>query len=54
LKIACPEEVAYYLGLIDGQRLRDLATKLAKSTYGRYLHTLLDEQAQRAARAATS
>ncbi len=54
LKIACPEEVAYYLGLIDGQQLRDLATKLAKSTYGRYLHTLLDEQAQRAARATTT
>jgi len=54
LKIACPEEVAHYLGLIDDQQLRDLATKLAKSTYGRYLLNLLDEQAQRAARAATT
>jgi glucose-1-phosphate thymidylyltransferase len=54
LKIACPEEVAYYLELIDEKQLRDLATRLAKSTYGRYLHTLLDEQAQRAARAATA
>jgi glucose-1-phosphate thymidylyltransferase len=54
LKIACPEEVAYYLGLIDAQQLRALATKLAKSTYGRYLLSLLDEQAQRAARAATT
>jgi len=54
LKIACPEEVAYYLELIDEKQLRDLATRLAKSTYGRYLHTLLDEQAQRAARATTS
>ena len=54
LKIACPEEVAYYLGLIDGQQLRELATKLARSTYGRYLLSLLDEQAQRAARAATA
>jgi glucose-1-phosphate thymidylyltransferase len=54
LKIACPEEVAYHLGLIDAGQLRDLATKLARSTYGRYLHTLLDEQAQRAARAATT
>jgi glucose-1-phosphate thymidylyltransferase len=54
LKIACPEEVAYYLGLIDAQQLRELATRLARSTYGRYLHDLLDEQAQRAARAATA
>ncbi len=51
LKIACPEEVAYYLGLIDAQQLRELATKLARSSYGRYLLNLLDEQAQRAARA---
>jgi glucose-1-phosphate thymidylyltransferase len=54
LKIACPEEVAYYLGLIDDAQLRDLATKLARSTYGKYLLNLLDEQAQRAARAAAA
>jgi len=54
LKIACPEEVAYYLGLIDDAALRALATKLAKSTYGKYLLTLLDEQAQRATRATTA
>jgi glucose-1-phosphate thymidylyltransferase len=52
LKIACPEEVAYHLGLIDAQQLRELATKLARSTYGQYLLNLLDEQAQRAARSA--
>jgi glucose-1-phosphate thymidylyltransferase len=51
LKIACPEEVAYYLRLIDAEQLRALATKLAKSTYGRYLLNLLDEQEQRVARA---
>ena len=54
LKIACPEEVAYHLGLIDAQQLRALATKLARSTYGHYLLNLLDEQAQRAARAAAT
>jgi glucose-1-phosphate thymidylyltransferase len=54
LKIACPEEVAYYLELIDDAQLRELATKLAKSTYGKYLLSLLDEQAQRAARATTA
>jgi glucose-1-phosphate thymidylyltransferase len=54
LKIACPEEIAYYLRLIDDQQLRALATKLARSTYGHYLLNLLDEQAQRAARAAAT
>jgi glucose-1-phosphate thymidylyltransferase len=54
LKIACPEEVAHYLGLIDDGQLRDLATKLARSTYGKYLLNLLDEQAQRAARIAAA
>jgi len=54
LKIACPEEVAYYLGLIDDAQLRELATKLAKSTYGKYLLGLLEEQAQRVARAAAT
>jgi len=52
LKIACPEEVAYHLGLIDGQQLRQLAAKLAKSSYGRYLVGLIEEQEQRAARGA--
>jgi glucose-1-phosphate thymidylyltransferase len=54
LKIACPEEVAHYLGLIDDSQLRDLATHLARSTYGKYLLNLLDEQAQRTARAAAT
>jgi glucose-1-phosphate thymidylyltransferase len=52
LKIACPEEVAYHLGLIDTQQLRQLAAKLAKSSYGRYLIGLIEEQEQRAARGA--
>jgi len=51
LKIACPEEVAHYLGLIDDSQLRALATHLSRSTYGKYLLNLLDEQAQRATRA---
>ncbi len=54
LKIACPEEVAYYLGLIDAQQLRQLAARLAKSSYGRYLVGLLEEQEQRAARGAAT
>jgi glucose-1-phosphate thymidylyltransferase len=54
LKIACPEEVAHYLGLIDDAQLRDLATQLQRSTYGKYLLNLLEEQAQRASRATTA
>jgi glucose-1-phosphate thymidylyltransferase len=54
LKIACPEEIAHYVGLIDDAQLRELATRLAKSTYGKYLLGILDEQAQRTARATTA
>jgi glucose-1-phosphate thymidylyltransferase len=41
LKIACPEEIAYHLGLIDEGRLRKLGNELAKSSYGKYLLDLL-------------
>ena len=43
LKIACPEEIAYRLGYIDADQVRDLAAKIAKSTYGQYLLRLLEE-----------
>ncbi|CAN5374827.1 glucose-1-phosphate thymidylyltransferase RfbA [soil metagenome] len=36
-KIACPEEVAYQKGLIDGAQLEKLAAALGKSSYGAYL-----------------
>jgi glucose-1-phosphate thymidylyltransferase len=36
-KISCPEEIAYRMGYIDGQQLLDLATPMAKNSYGRYL-----------------
>ncbi len=41
LKIACPEEIAYRLGYIDGAQLEALAVKLGKSGYGGYLKELL-------------
>jgi glucose-1-phosphate thymidylyltransferase len=41
LKIACPEEIAYKLGLIDAEKLAKLATSLQKSGYGEYLLNLL-------------
>src|SRR5688500_14729808 len=43
LKIACPEEVAYYTGAIDAARVRELAAALKNSTYGRYLLSIVDE-----------
>lgn len=36
-KIACPEEVAYERGFIDGAQLERLASDLGKSAYGSYL-----------------
>ena len=42
LKIACPEEIAYRMGVIDAQRIRELASNLSNSTYGRYLTSLLE------------
>jgi glucose-1-phosphate thymidylyltransferase len=43
LKIGCPEEVAWRAGLIDDEHLAGRAAELAKSPYGAYLLTLLDE-----------
>jgi len=42
LKIACPEEVAYTLGLIDAEQVLRLAEPLRKSGYGEYLVRLVD------------
>ena len=43
-KIACPEEVAYRQGFISRADLADLATSLAKSSYGQYLHKIASEE----------
>jgi len=43
LKIACPEEIAFNLGLIDAAQLDRLAHALGKSDYGKYLRRLLDD-----------
>ncbi len=45
LKVACPEEIAYRMGYIDGEQLLRLAKPLAKSGYGAYLEGLLNERA---------
>ena len=44
LKIACPEEIAWRSGFIDGEQLARLAAPLQKSGYGKYLTHLLDEK----------
>lgn len=44
LKVNCPEEVAYRMGYINDQQLRDLAKPLRKSGYGEYLLGLLSQK----------
>jgi glucose-1-phosphate thymidylyltransferase len=39
-KIACPEEIAFSLGLIDRDQLAELGQRLGKSQYGLYLQKL--------------
>ena len=41
LKVNCPEEVAYRMGYINEQQLRDLAEPLRKSGYGEYLSRIV-------------
>lgn len=40
LKIACPEEIAFHQGWISAEALAQLANKLKKSGYGRYLESI--------------
>jgi glucose-1-phosphate thymidylyltransferase len=42
LKVACPEEIAYRMGYIDGGQLEALAQPMLKNPYGQYLKGLLD------------
>lgn len=44
LMIACPEEIAFHLGLIDGKQVLKLAEPLAKNWYGQYLIALINER----------
>jgi glucose-1-phosphate thymidylyltransferase len=43
-RIACPEEVAWRMGFINGDDLRRIAQPLAKSGYGEYLLGLLEHR----------
>jgi glucose-1-phosphate thymidylyltransferase len=44
LKVACPEEIAYRAGWIDGEALEKLAAPMAKNSYGQYLMQILRER----------
>jgi glucose-1-phosphate thymidylyltransferase len=43
LKIACPEEIAWRMGYIDGDQLARLAAPLQNSGYGKYLIQILED-----------
>ena len=47
VKISCVEEIAYRLGYIDKQQLRDLAGPMTKNDYGRYLMDIIKETESR-------
>ena len=44
LKVACPEEIAFRSGWIDGTQLETLAAPMMKNGYGQYLMKVLKEQ----------
>ncbi len=46
LKIACPEEVAYRQGFIDGEALAASVESIRHTAYGRYLERLLRDEAR--------
>jgi glucose-1-phosphate thymidylyltransferase len=43
LKVACPEEIAYRQGFIDGAQLEKLAASCGNGSYGTYLRIVLSE-----------
>jgi len=45
LKVCCPEEIAFRLGLISADQLKSLAEPMKKNGYGQYLFSVLKEHA---------
>lgn len=43
LKIACPEEIAYRMGLISAARLEEMAVRMKNNGYGQYLRRVLED-----------
>lgn len=50
LKVACLEEVAYRMGYIGTDQVRQTAMSMKNNEYGQYLLRLLDEEAEAGAR----
>ncbi|MEO6829169.1 MAG: sugar phosphate nucleotidyltransferase, partial [Acidobacteriaceae bacterium] len=46
LKVACPEEIAFHLGYITAEQMKEQAAKLGKSGYGEYLLQVIREAAE--------
>ena len=46
LKVACLEEVAWRMGYIGAERVRETALSMRNNEYGQYLLRLLDEEAE--------
>jgi glucose-1-phosphate thymidylyltransferase len=44
MMISCPEEIAYRMGYIDADRVRELAMTMRQNGYGSYLLRLIDQQ----------
>ena len=44
LKVACIEEIAYYMNYINETQVKNLAENLIKNSYGQYLLNMLREQ----------
>ncbi|HQP26060.1 MAG TPA: glucose-1-phosphate thymidylyltransferase, partial [Smithellaceae bacterium] len=44
LKIACLEEIAYRMGYVDNEKMRQVIEDTPKSTYREYLEKILDEK----------
>jgi glucose-1-phosphate thymidylyltransferase len=44
MMISCPEEIAYRMGYIDADRVRELAMSMRQNGYGSYLLRLIDQQ----------
>ena len=47
LKVACPEEIAFGKGWIDIHEVERVAKSMIKTSYGMYLHRLVEEERQR-------
>lgn len=43
LKVACLEGIAYRMGWIDSEKMRELAKPMLKNPYGQYLLKVIDE-----------